>query len=69
MEVSVGQVERDIPCRAWEITLKLSKDGEEGYYLFHITDAQWEEAKSNPLPETWDERVPQLVVDNRVAAG
>ena len=66
--VQVEQVERDAPCRAWEITLNITKDGEQGYYIFNLYHRDWQEATDNPKPWADGDHSPHLIVGEAVPA-
>ncbi len=61
--VVVEQVERDAPCRAWEITLKITKGDERGYYIFNLYEAEWREARDNPKRWADGDHSPHLVAE------
>jgi hypothetical protein len=65
--VEVERVERDTPCRAWEITLLITKNGERGHYQFLISDVQWREARDNPKGIADGDHGPRLLVEPNTA--
>ena len=69
MRVDDVHIERCIPLRAQEITVRLSTDTEEGMYLFLISDQQWANAVSRGLgrPDIVDPAPPLLVAGKKEA--
>ncbi len=65
--VVVEDVDRDAPCRGWEITLAIKKDGEQGYYSFTLYEAEWRKARDNPKRLADGDHSPHLVVEKEGA--
>ncbi len=65
--VKVESVEKDVPCRAWEVTLDITRGDERGYYSFTFSDLQWREARDNPKPPVDGDHGPLLVVEKEGA--
>ena len=49
LKVASVEILRDTALRCHEITVLLSSDGEEGWYIFLVTDIEWKKAVARGL--------------------
>ncbi len=61
--VEVEAVERDIPCRGWEIKLFIKNGDERGWYTFFLTDSEWRKVRDNPVQQADSHHEPTLFVE------
>lgn len=67
VEVEVERVERDMPCRSWEIELRITNGEERGWYQFQISDYDWRHAREPGGMGKDGDHSPSLVVEKQAS--